>query len=774
MKKNINIALAALALIALGTACSKQEPVSEKPVSKTVRISATLSEAATRVSFDPVFNESGKPVAMNHTWEAGDQLKVSDSSDPTVYSIYDLVDGIGNTEGAFEGVYFAAASYEVEVIPNGTFVTGYDQTQDGDGATDHLQFVASASGVQDLSSIDLTETSGIIGIIAKLPAGVAATVDALEIETSVDNFENSTVLTVSLTNQADADNDGILKVYANVPSNWSIPAGAEMFLRFYSTNANHTVYTRYQKFATATAPVAGNFNYMKFNCSHIDQYAGASDAGTAAAPYLVADKYQMLAMRGLMPVNATTYFELLDDIDLAGVAWTPLNNDNNFARGIYLEGNDHTISNLSVSGTAYPSLLGVVNGTVQNLTLDGANITAGGRVAGVLAGYIGSASVSVSGTVSGVNVENSTVTGTANRLGGMAGIVSVSGGIEDCHVLNTTVSSTAERVGGLFGEVVAGNSVSECSAEDVTVSGSINIGGLIGVFYGHATDCFSSGSISSINTTDSADIALGGLVGYMDSGGIISHCASSVEINQTTNGRDIGGFVGRILNGTVEKSYCTGDVKGIQRNVGGFVGLISNTSGAATINDCYCTGNAEATKGYAGGFVGLFEKGAAEITNCYATGEVKGQFALGGLVGVTGSGFEMTHCAAWNSSIIPSNYVSGSWSSGAVIGVTFPTATVSGNYRNPSMALTAWWVPDAGYDHPDVDSTHPLVVKDITTGEMRTTSATSLTKGQDNYPQYAHQGKHVDSGTTLSALASTTLGWSSDVWDFSGEMPTLL
>ena len=29
-------------------------------------------------------------------------------------------------------------------------------------------------------------------------------------------------------------------------------------------------------------------------------------------------------------------------------------------------------------------------------------------------------------------------------------------------------------------------------------------------------------------------------------------------------------------------------------------------------------------------------------------------------------------------------------------------------------------------------------------------------------------------GTTLSTLASTTLGWSSDVWDFSGSLPTLV
>ena len=39
--------------------------------------------------------------------------------------------------------------------------------------------------------------------------------------------------------------------------------------------------------------------------------------------------------------------------------------------------------------------------------------------------------------------------------------------------------------------------------------------------------------------------------------------------------------------------------------------------------------------------------------------------------------------------------------------------------------------------------------------------------------RWAYHGKHVASGTKLSTLASTTLGWSSSVWDFSGDTPTL-
>ncbi|MBQ2102241.1 MAG: hypothetical protein II479_01595 [Bacteroidales bacterium] len=42
-----------------------------------------------------------------------------------------------------------------------------------------------------------------------------------------------------------------------------------------------------------------------------------------------------------------------------------------------------------------------------------------------------------------------------------------------------------------------------------------------------------------------------------------------------------------------------------------------------------------------------------------------------------------------------------------------------------------------------------------------------------DYGRWAYHGKHVAPGTKLSALASTTLGWSASIWDFSGDTPVL-
>ena len=285
MRQIFHITLAALASVALFAACSKVEPVDETPAVKVMTIKATISDATTRVTFDPVYGSDSKPTSMGHTWQAGDKLRITDASDATKTALFDLVDGAGSATGTFEGNGFEAASYNVEAVPQGSFSSGFTQTQAKDGATDHLQFVATATGVTDLSSFTLAETSGIVGVIAKLPDDVAGTITALEIEAKVAVLPMPIKVTVNLTAQEDVDSDDILKVYANAPTGFAIPADAEVFLRFKSNNPDHTVYTRYQKFDSNLLPVPGKFNYVKFNCKDIDKFAGAGNDGSSTDPY---------------------------------------------------------------------------------------------------------------------------------------------------------------------------------------------------------------------------------------------------------------------------------------------------------------------------------------------------------------------------------------------------------------------------------------------------------------------------------------------------------
>ena len=182
-----------------------------------------------------------------------------------------------------------------------------------------------------------------------------------------------------------------------------------------------------------------------------------------------------------------------------------------------------------------------------------------------------------------------------------------------------------------------------------------------------------------------------------------------------------------------------------------------------------------------GGFIGqIATVTSARVSNCYATGSVVGSIRLGGLIGNINTVTPVVeHCAAWNSEVNASSHGQGNWSSGAVVGTAHPNAHVSNCYRNPSMSLTVYCPPPTSdWDHPDIDgTTHPLYQNSqtapFTWAESTFTGITAGGTGNPDAGRWAYHGKHVASGTTLSQLASTTLGWSSEVWDFSGELPTL-
>ena len=774
MKKILSISCGILALFAISCNKAVTDVPATPAAGEKITISATLNDIQTKVSFGVGYDANNKPTGtVALAWADGDAIRVYDHSDRTKYEDFTLdAASVGQKKGIFTGTAITASAYDVEVI-NAAFDYA-SQTQPADGETTGLKYMASASNIASYDSIDFTDCSSVLAITAKLPSTeVAAAIKSVEIAASEAIFNGGKTLAITFDAAGDAGADGILHFFATLPSGGqAIAAGTSLLVRFNAPGTAHTVYTRYIELP-ADSFSDGAFNAISINASKSDKHAGLTscDGTSEAKAYLIGDKYQLQAMHDLMPDDKTTYFKLIDDIDMADETWVALNAEGVYPKGINFEGNNKTISNLTVQTGAYPSFIGVINGSVKNVTFEKATVPGGSNCAGVLAGYIGSAAASVSGTCSGITVNNSTVTGSKRGLGGMAGIISkLSAPVSDCHVNNTTVTSTADRVGGIAGQVEKTFELINCSTDGVTIKGTVNMGSLVGVLYGNATNCTTTGgTVTSTNTTSNADIALGGLAGYFENG-VISKCSASVNISQATNGRDIGGLVGKMLAGTIENSCASGNVKGLQRNVGGLVGLVSLSAGNAVIRNSYCTGNVDANA-YCGGLIGYHEKGNLTVTNCYCTGAVNGTgFACGGLVDIVGAAaFNMSKSAAWGPSVTAASTGAANWSSAAVVGVTFPTCTLTDNYRNPAMSVTAYWVPAAGFSHLDVSASHPLT--DSTGAEM-TDVSTSNNASNPHYPQYPYHGK-VEAGKTLSQLASTTLGWDSAIWDFSGELPEL-
>jgi len=409
--------------------------------------------------------------------------------------------------------------------------------------------------------------------------------------------------------------------------------------------------------------------------------------------------------------------------------------------------------NESIRTTAFATL------TSKN-TATGAQLNLGGFV-----GYN-------TGTIeySDANVTMTGLKGT--HIGGFCGIILQSGIIRNCTETGAVTGNN--YTGGFVGVINTSTaSLSYCSSAG-TLSAQSTIGGFAGGCYSATVKPTLTGNSSSVAVTSSGS-NFGGFIGSAAGTFTSNHATGNV----TSTGGTGGGFAGQIWANSTDsifsKNYATGNVSGTT-NLGGLIGYIG---GDLSMSDCFATGNVGTSAIYNqkyGALVGFTSDSSTNITsgvsisNCYGSGDVEGSFANAGLIGRIGlATTTVTNCAAWSAKVYPHTIASGNWSSGAVVGVTFPTCTLTDNYRNPSMDLTAYWVPDdlSSFQHPNVSSTHPLT--DSTGAEI---SDTSNTSSQAHYPQYPYHGK-VEAGKTLSQLASTTLGWSSDVWDFSDSLPTL-
>ena len=167
---------------------------------------------------------------------------------------------------------------------------------------------------------------------------------------------------------------------------------------------------------------------------------------------------------------------LVNDIDLKNMAWAPVGQTGETQFVGTFDGQGHTIKNLNVVSAnnniyyAY-GLFGWLNGTVKNLTVDGASVTAS-HYAGVIAGY------NELGYIENCTVKNATVTGKhvdngdycGDKIGGIVGFLNAHS-VKNCKVKNTTITAGRDA-GQVIGCAVRGATVENCTASDVTVTAS--------------------------------------------------------------------------------------------------------------------------------------------------------------------------------------------------------------------------------------------------------------------------------------------------------------
>ncbi len=263
------------------------------------------------------------------------------------------------------------------------------------------------------------------------------------------------------------------------------------------------------------------------------------------------------------------------DLDLKGVAWTPIGSVfaadgtllHYFSGKFY--GNGHTISNLDFSEnygkTAYPSFgfFSEVSGAeISGLTIQGKlDVSNFGYVYfGTVAGV--AADSKISDCVSDVSF-----TDTEKYINGTVALCgyAINSTIEYCQNkgnFSITKDVTSFQMGGIVG-LAQNSTVQYCANTGDMTSWASCTGGIVGQLYqaSKIINCYSTGKIVPLGkgTTD-----FGGIAGVVGAGTEIRHCyfAGEMDLSQYTAAKPykrLGGIAGGVSSGTpvFENNYFT-------------------------------------------------------------------------------------------------------------------------------------------------------------------------------------------------------------------------
>jgi len=199
------------------------------------------------------------------------------------------------------------------------------------------------------------------------------------------------------------------------------------------------------------------------------------------------------------------------------------------------------------------------------------------------------------------------------------------------HTINNLFinRSNTYRV-GLFGY---GNfdEIKNIGVIDANVTGKKYVGVLIGYIdnNGYINNSYTNGEV---NGTETGSSIVGGFVGGIEDSIIINRCYSNVNV--TSEGYNVGGFVGYHYKGIINNSYATGSVNSnndTQSIVGGFCGYISQ----ADIYNCFSNGTVTGSGSHVSGFNGYSFSDTWTISNCFWDTETSGQDTSDGGTGKT-------------------------------------------------------------------------------------------------------------------------------------------
>ena len=284
-----------------------------------------------------------------------------------------------------------------------------------------------------------------------------------------------------------------------------------------------------------------------------------------------------------------------------------------------------------------------------------------------------------------------------------------------------------------------------------------------GVLYGTCHDVtFSKAKI--VGTANSACGIIGGYAGTGDKHAEILRVHVQGTVTMTGNKTGVGGMVGIIGNGNITASSAYCKVSSGKNYVGGLFGY---DGGKTTVRDCWSAGTVIGDQ-RVGGICGGLIKDESALINCYSAAAVSAKYAIGGIAGHCNQDkgdnpatrtpknvYEK--CIAWNSMVRSSAFLAGDnthYSGGAILGFTATHSFMTDCIRRPDLDFLDYSDLFVLYDQENASEDTPLVIVEVEGANY-------------NFP---YHGKAAAEGKTLSQVAQE-LGWSAEVWDFSGDYP---
>ena len=196
-----------------------------------------------------------------------------------------------------------------------------------------------------------------------------------------------------------------------------------------------------------------------------------SGSGTNDDPYII-DNYEHFK-EATTKTKENYKFKITNDIDFNGKHYYALGTNGNLL-GSNIDGDMHTLSNISFSCAENCGLISQNTKTIEGLNLSNITISSTNNNVGGLVGYN-------KGVIKGINVDNINVTG-YDSVGGLVGAMSNGATINEVSFDGTVTSTGTTSTGGIVGTINAGyNQIKNILMRNIILNSSgVRRAGIVG------------------------------------------------------------------------------------------------------------------------------------------------------------------------------------------------------------------------------------------------------------------------------------------------------